>query len=63
MNTPINAQQFSGWDGSSRKGQALYDQQFEFEKSVDDIMYVIENQLEFSEEEVSAAYAALEKIK
>lgn len=60
---PVPSQALNGWDGSSRRGQALYDRQFEFEKSVDEIMYIIEFPFEHTEEEVEAAYAALERIK
>lgn len=61
--TPVNSATLPNWDGNSRKGQPEYDRQFEFEKSHDEIMYIIENQLEYTEEEVDAAYNALQAYK
>lgn len=60
---PIASNSLNNWNGSSRKGQAIYDQQFEFEKFHSEIMDIIDNWMDYSEDEVDAAYAALAKIK
>lgn len=62
MNFP-NTQTLNGWDGYSRKGQAAYDRHFEFEKSHAEIMDVIDNWMDHTEEELEAAYKALERYK
>jgi hypothetical protein len=36
---PLHRQSLSGWDGHSRKGQAIYDAIFEEEKAESDRMY------------------------
>jgi hypothetical protein len=57
------ANDLQGWDGYGRKGQAAYDKIFDFEKNHAEIMDVIQNQLDYSEEEIEAAYRALECYK
>lgn len=63
MIKPISSKELQGWDGHSAKGQAAYDRHFEFEKSFDAVMEIIDNQLDYTPEEVDAAYIALQKFK